>query len=386
MKRVELRIESLAAGGDGVARDPEGRVVFVPYAAPGDRVRVRIERERKRHAHGEIEELLEAGPDRVDARCAVHGRCGGCGWQHLSYAAQGTAKQRVVRDALERVGHFDAPPALEWFPSPHPYAYRGRARLHVSGEDVGFRARGSNELVPVSNCPVLEANLDAALGELARDAAGGALSEAEEWELSATADGVVTRTALPAVGGTPRRVAAGSETLRVSPGVFVQANPALLGVWIDWICAAAGGGDACLELYAGAGFLSLPLARNFARLACVELSAPACRDLAHNLREVGLDADVRRAAVMPDALGGWLARDRPDTVVLDPPRAGLGAKNAARLGDSGATRVVYAACDPAPWARDLAVLREAGFRLARCAAFDFFPQTAHVETAALLER
>ncbi|HSJ96864.1 MAG TPA: TRAM domain-containing protein, partial [Myxococcota bacterium] len=177
---VELTIESLAAGGDGVGRAPDGRVVFVPLAAPGDRVRVRLVEEKARFARGEIEALLVPGPERVEPRCPVFGICGGCAWQHLDYEAQVRAKRERLRDALARIAGLAELPPLAFTPSPAPYGYRGRARVRVERGGVGFRRRRSHALCAVTGCPLLAPPLDAALAALA----AAPPRPAGEWELA----------------------------------------------------------------------------------------------------------------------------------------------------------------------------------------------------------
>ncbi len=381
----ELRIDRLAAGGDGVGRDTEGRVIFVPQTAPGDRVRVALVEERERFARGVVVELLEPGGGRATPRCPVFGRCGGCDWQHLSYPVQCLAKRTIVGDALERIAKL-SPPPLRWYASPRIYGYRERARVASAGGLVGFRADGSRDVVAVSSCPVLEPEVDAALRELA-----GSNPPDGEWELAADLSGPIGAEPVEAGGapvgaGRTRSVRVGDDTLCLSTGVFAQANPALVGRWVAYIAESAGRDERVLELFAGVGTLSLALARRAARLVAVESGARTCEHLRENLARAGLHARVLQRAVDERSLASWLRRDRPGVVVLDPPRAGLGRRASARLAASSVRAVVYAACDPAPWARDLRVLCDAGFRLERVAAFDFFPQSAHVETVAVLRR
>ncbi|UCE87484.1 MAG: class I SAM-dependent RNA methyltransferase, partial [Deltaproteobacteria bacterium] len=158
---VELVVDALASGGDGVGRAPDGRVVFVPGTAPGDRVRVRLVETRRHFARGELVELLEPGPDRVEPGCAVFGSCGGCCWQHIRYAAQVAAKETIVRDALTRIGGLELPVGAPVFvPSPQAYGYRWRTRVQREGDRVGYLRRGSRELCAVSTCPILVPELD----------------------------------------------------------------------------------------------------------------------------------------------------------------------------------------------------------------------------------
>jgi len=379
---LELRIESLAAGGEGVARDPEGRVVFVPDTAPGDRVRVRLVQERRRFARGLVEALLEPGPQRTAPVCAVYGECGGCTWQHVAYPAQVEAKARILRDALERIGHVAAPSvAVE--PSPGPYGWRRRARVLAAGGRVGFRRRRSHALVATARCPVLVPELERGLAGLfasppARDG---------EWELLAGEGGSVRAASLAARGrGGAATVAVGDDRLRVSPGVFVQSHHELLPRLVDAVAEAAGAGGTAVELHAGAGFLTLALARRFRRVVAVESHPAAARDLVHNVRAAGLAEGVEGVEARVE---DWLADPerlprRPGAVVADPPRAGLPRGAPEALAAASPARIVLVSCEPATLARDVAAFAARGYTLRRVRGFDLFPQTPHVEAVAEL--
>jgi 23S rRNA (uracil1939-C5)-methyltransferase len=381
---LELDIDALAAGGDGVGRGPDGRVVFVPFTAPGDRVRVRLVEERARFARGELESLVEPGPGRVEPPCPVFGRCGGCAWQHLSVEAQLAARRDILRDALERVGRLGPLPDIDFVPSPAAYGYRGRARIRVEGGSVGFRRRRSHALCAVAGCPLLAPPLDAALARLVADPPAGS----GEWELVMGVDGTVRQSALPPPAGAPAvELEVAAQRLRVSPGVFVQANALLLDRLVSEVVEAAGSGDAFLELHAGAGTFTLGLARRFAGGVAIESSRAAASDLRHNLGAAGADhVRVVRAEASLRRLRGVLRDLRPDAVVLDPPRAGVGREVAGALARLAARRIVHLACDPATLARDLAVFRAGGWLVTRVTGFDLFPQTPHVEALAVLER
>lgn len=383
---IVLEIRSLAAGGEGVGRDAEGRVVFVPFAAPGDRLRVRLIQERPSFARATLVEILDPSPLRRDPPCPVFGRCGGCAWQHLDYAAQVSAKRDILRDALVRIGGLEPPQPLELRASPTPYRTRSRARLLARGGRLGFRRLHSRELCAVRHCPVLVPVLDAALEELSasRPADG-------EWEIASGDDGGLARQRLGcrlprgAVSGV--RISNGCDWLRVSTGSFFQAHAALRSALAAAVAEAAGSGDACLELFAGSGFFTLLLARRFRRVVAVESSPRALQDLRTNLSEAGRPGvEVRGEAVESALRDPSLRAGGLQVVVLDPPRAGLARGAAAALAGLGAQRIVYLSCDPATLARDLAGLSRSGYRLTHAEGFDLFPQTAHVETLAVLER
>jgi 23S rRNA (uracil1939-C5)-methyltransferase len=377
---VELRIDALAAGGDGVGRTAEGRVVFVPLTAPGDLVRARLTALHPRYAYAEIEEIVLPSPSRVAPPCSVFGECGGCSWQHMDYAAQCEAKRRIAEDALVRVGKLALPGPMTMRPSPQPYGYRARARVAVQAGRVGYRRRQSNALCAVETCPVLAPSADAVLRALVQ----GRPKRDGEWEIAAGAD--AARAHAVGADAPAFELAVGEDRLRVSAGVFFQANPALHGALVEAVVRAAGRGALALELHAGCGFFTLGLARAFERVIAVEADAAAAADLRHNLARAGL-ANVEVATErVESALAKRLAALRPDALVLDPPRTGLPRGAVERIRALAPARIAYLSCDPATLARDLAALVARGYALEGAEAFDLFPQTPHVEVLVGLRR
>ncbi|MGH0030983.1 MAG: class I SAM-dependent RNA methyltransferase [Myxococcota bacterium] len=372
---MELSIESLAAGGDGVAHAADGRVVFVPFTAPGDRVRVEIVETRPRFLRARVVELLAPGEARTDPVCPVFGSCGGCAWQHVSVEAQRRAKGRIVADALRRLGGLAFGDTIDVMPSPDAYGYRVRTRVLRQAGRTGYRRRRSHRLQAVSRCPVLVPALDAALHDLALrdDAPDG------EWELAAGVDTV--RCQPIGARGDALALCVGDDRLRVSPGAFFQSNGLLHEALAAAVVRAAGTGDSLVEAFAGVGFFTLPLSRAFGRVTAIESNAAAAADLRHNLAA----ADRGNVDVVPAPLErAWEALPPAGTWVLDPPRSGLPAGSAERLASRGARQVVYLSCDPATLARDLSRLCAQGYRLTEVSAFDLFPQTPHVEVLAIL--
>jgi 23S rRNA (uracil1939-C5)-methyltransferase len=377
--------------------------LFVPLTAPGDRVRVKVIDERRRFARGEVVEVLEPGAERVEPRCSAFGRCGGCSWQHLGYAAQIDAKRAILEDALRRIGGFEVESPIPFTASPEPYGYRQRARLLEQKGRIGFRGRRSHELCEVRECPVLLPALERELARLRDEGlpgrSGFPREGGDEWEISA-GDRAVRTVPLPAAPGDPAGAleqSIGEDRLRISPGVFVQANGLLVEALARAVCdaalpasGAAVGADGgrlpkVLELYAGAGTLTLALARRAGTLLAVEANGASAADLRRNLAAANLPHVEVRCAPAEAGLEAF-ADAPPDVVVLDPPRAGLEAQLAHALAKLGASRVAYLSCDPATLARDLAVLREQGYRLERAEGFDLFPQTAHVEGLCVMTR
>jgi 23S rRNA (uracil1939-C5)-methyltransferase len=333
-------------------------VVFVPFTAPGDRVRARVQESRPRFVRARVDALLEPGASRTEPVCPAFGSCGGCAWQHVEHRAQLAAKARIVADALERIaGLPPGPVRIE--ASPQAYGYRSRTRVLREGGRVGYRRRRSHD--------------------------GPAR---EEWEL-ALGDGAPRAALLSGDGpaaGAPIGLRVGEDRLDVSPGVFFQSNGLLHDALARAVGHAAGRGHHALELFAGAGFLTLGLARRFDRVTAVEADPIAARDLRHNLGAAQLSHVDVVAARLPEALERpSLAEARPDVAVLDPPRSGLPPGCADLLCELAPRRLVYLSCDPATLARDVRTFADHGYSLEAVEGFDLFPQTPHVEALAVLE-
>lgn len=375
---MDVVIESLAAGGDGVGRAPDGRVVFVPFTAPGDRVRLRVLESRPHFLRARVERLLAPGPARTDPVCPAFGSCGGCSWQHVRIEAQLTAKVAIVEEALRRIGGLSFDAGIEITPSPRDYGYRARTRVLRERGRTGYRRRRSNVLHPVSRCPVLCPELDVALHELS----GSEGAPDGEYELAVGVDGVRC-VELPAPSAAPHAIelAVGPDRLRVSDGVFFQANPSLHDALREAVLDAAGRGCMAVEVFAGAGFFTLGLSRAFEQVTAIESDAATAADLRHNLARAGRH-NVRVLAERVEAPGAL--PESAEVLLLDPPRTGLPPESVAPLVGLGAARIVYLSCDPATLARDCARLAAHGHVLRAVSAFDLFPQTPHVEVLALL--
>jgi 23S rRNA (uracil1939-C5)-methyltransferase len=416
--RVDLRVTSLAPGGDGVAHaDVEGerRAVFVAHAAPGDLVTVDVDLSR-RPARGRLVAVVEPGPERVASACPWSTRCGGCDWMHLSPAAQVCAHLDHVRAALPAAWR---EVSIDSHTAGPPLGYRSRARVHVRCErgrvDVGMHEAGTHEPVAVDACAVLAPAVETARRalaplfedcpghgdvQIARGADGlpvleirwgAALPPAffgrlERHVQSASIAGArVTEgdASRPAVVGDPTPWMAGADDrpLRLAPGGFAQAGEASNAALARHVAAiaAAARADKGVELFAGAGNLTVLLAPLVADLVTVESSRASCDAARANLAARSLRARV----VEGDAEAyAWSPATR--LVVLDPPRTGARAV-AERLAASRVAHVVYVACDPQTLGRDLALLADA-YEPRGIACFEMFPQTSHVETVVHLER
>jgi 23S rRNA (uracil1939-C5)-methyltransferase len=366
----------------------------VPRAAPGDRLRVRIVETGRNFARAVIEEILEPAPARRPPPCQYFGVCGGCHLQHLDYPAQLQAKAEFVRESLRRLG------GIEWRGEIQTRAaaelgYRARAEIKVQRElnghlRLGYFKAGTHEVCEVHDCPIL---LPAANRELQRLHAEPRLipRRATRVYLTVGDDEVIVTPATGENDKTPEIDALGTAHQRLAGfeyrfGVrsFFQSNRLLVEDLVRTVINERGG-QFVVDLYAGVGLFTLPLAQRFAQVCAVEGNRLAAQHGVENVRANGL-TNVRYEAVSVEA---WLKdkaaeAPRPDLVVLDPPRAGAGAVVIQRLAALAPPQLVYVSCDPATLARDVKLLSAFGYALNTVTVLDMFPQTFHVETVAEL--
>ncbi|HKU60870.1 MAG TPA: hypothetical protein VJQ44_06600 [Gemmatimonadales bacterium] len=402
-----VRILRIAAGGDGVGRLEDGRAVFVPRSAPGDLVEPIDLRSQRRFARARVGRVLEPGPDRIEPPCPhyVLDECGGCQLQHLAPAAQRQARRGIVGDALRRLARLDAAdPELE--PAARELEYRTKITLHADAGtgSIGLHRYGrADEVFELRRCLITVAELNrlwAVLAEHRRlfprrlqtlmlrldrrgechavfqGARGAAWSNAAALRDALAADGVEATIWWREEGGEPRSVAGGGDPFPAT--VFEQVHPAMgdrvRAFAVDALGRAAG--RLVWDLYAGIGETTAMLASAGARVQSVESDERAVAEAEAR------GPSARRLTGRVETVLGRLGA--PDLVVTNPPRAGMDPQVPAELERRRPERIVYISCDPATLARDLA--RLGSYRLGELRAFDLFPQTAHVETVAVLER
>jgi 23S rRNA (uracil1939-C5)-methyltransferase len=392
----EVTVEKLVYGGDGLGR-LDGRAVLAPFVLPGERVRLEALAEKPGLLRAALLEVLAAAPERVTPPCPYFTRCGGCHYQHAPYALQLEMKRAILEDQLRRIGKIE-PPAEIGVVSAEPWGYRNRVQLHVAGGALGYRQAQSHKLCPIEQCPIGSPAIGAAISVL-RGMLGDSrwprfiraielFTNETEMQLNVLeTDRPVARRffdwcaeRIPGlVTGALDYTAAGC-TWRVSYGSFFQVNRFLIDKLVETALAGAEGQSA-LDLYAGVGLFSLPLAQRFAAVTAVESGARAAGDLRFNSERAGLDVRVEQANAED-----WLEQlqSPPDFVLLDPPRAGIGKRLVERLAQLHPPHLAIVSCDPATLARDLAGLTGAGYRIERLTLVDLFPQTYHLETVAHL--
>ena len=409
---LELLIGAVATGGGCVARGPDGRVIFVRHALPGERVRARVTETSRSYLRADAVTIVEAAADRVDPPCphAGPGRCGGCDYQHIALGAQRRLKAARVEEQLARVAGLERQVVVEEVAGDaEGLGWRSRVRVAVGRDgQIGFRRHRSHQLEHVDHCPVATRAI-AATGALTASWPGaselevvtGASPGGGDQSLVVVAPHGRASPRIPAlpadVGLVLRRrvqhepgavhVAVRDHVFRVTAGVFWQvhvgAAEALLDAVLDVIAPRPD--EHVVDLYAGAGLFSVPLAAavgpNGSVLA-VERDQAACADARHNGASLpGLR--VQRAAVTAELVATQIGA--PQVIVLDPARQGAGPEVTRALAEHHAATarlLVYVACDPASFARDAGVLSGAGWRLDTLRAFDIFPMTEHVELVA----
>jgi len=426
---LQLTIEKLVYGGDGLARLPadengRGKAAFLPFVLPGEEVEAKLVEQKSGFARAQAEKILQPSPKRIDPNCPYFQTCGGCHYQHTRYEHQLEIKAAILRENLHRIAKLKLETELIVHPSP-PWNYRNRTRLKIRTQPefaVGYYKYNSHEFLPIDQCPISSPLINQAIQSLRRP--GTKIADVDEIELFANADdsqllaelycsanigeasarkmaeelhqslpqsaGVVAFRRATALAEPKAVASAGAPDLlyhtehaafRVSAGAFFQVNRHLIGE-LAKVVTAESAGQTSLDLYAGAGLFAVPLARSFAQVIAVESSQTSQSDLAYNC-----PANVKTVRTTVELyLKSVPAKLSPDLVVLDPPRSGLGESVVRGLASLRSPRITYVSCDPATLARDLGGLLKAGYRVEQAHMFDLFPQTFHLETVLRLAR
>lgn len=365
-----LEVTDLARAGAGVAKEADGRVIFIPFTAPGDRVRVKLKKEGKRYAEAELIEIIRPSEIRQTPPCPVFGKCGGCQWQHLPYPLQWKTKVQGVLQSLERVHVL--PPALgDFLPADQVWEYRNRVQIRGEGGQIGFFKSGTHELVTVDRCEIARPELNAVWKDLQEKA----LSHPEPFkvEIEVFPSGEVTQ----------------RWNERHSAQGFRQVHDAQNEKLKTWLAQALSRDRVLYDLYGGFGNLSLPLVTEMRQVHCVDLTVPENRTEAipknYSFHKASVPDWLRKAALPPKKFKPL--KVTAASAILDPPREGLGSDFlgiASALESLGVRELVAVGCDPDAWARDISQWVRRGWRFERMALLDLFPQTAHIESIGLL--
>ncbi|HXN21527.1 MAG TPA: class I SAM-dependent RNA methyltransferase [Candidatus Dormibacteraeota bacterium] len=427
MTTIDVRIEKLVYGGDGLAHH-EGQTVFVPFVLPGEEVAVQPMQRKKKFVRGRVERMLAPSPQRSIPPCPHFGVCGGCHYQHIPYAEQLRVKSDILRETLSRIGRIPWNGPIVKHPSP-PFGYRSRAQWAVrpaiaGGSDIGYFQAASSTLCPVTECSILSSRLADTLailrGALINGAIPVGISEIEASSDSAD-EKILLNVSFDKFPASPEELAqifrgllpfleslllldrsreqfeligpgyityrVGENSYRAGHLSFFQVNQSLMEELVRAVAGETRGAFA-LDLFAGVGLFTIPLARQFERVVAVEANLAATRDLKMNLEGNSVAAE----SVQTDA-SAYVKhlRHKPDFVVLDPPRAGLPPEAVARLLELRPAQIAYLSCDPSTLARDLSAFtgqraeQSAGtgsgiYEISEIHLFDLFPQTYHIES------
>ncbi len=380
-----VEIERLLPGGFGLAH-AEGLTLFVALAAPGDILSVKIERKRGSVGFASIVEVVKPSSMRVEPPCPYFGLCGGCDFQQLDYEAQLAAKLEIIRDCLHRIARIETPPDIVMVPSPSQWQYRSRAnwQFDPKSKRLGYFARGSHDVCDVEVCAVLRPELQQTLARLREQMRDGTLSK-KLTDIEAVAGDTDVSLASAATHFKTKEVSRriGRETYYFGAEAFFQINHELLELLLGEAVGAEEGKQA-IDLYSGVGLFTLPLARRFDQVTAVEANSRAVDYAQRNLDAAELDNVELANMSVAEWLKHWLGFERPDLLLLDPPRTGAESGVIEGILKVAPQKICYVSCDPATLARDLNKLLAGGYLLDSIVAFDMFPQTHHVETVVRL--
>lgn len=417
---MKLEIEKCIYGGAGLTH-AEGKAVFVPFTLPGELVEAHIVEDKKSFANAESDTVLQPSHQRAAPPCEYFGQCGGCQYQHATYAYQVDLKCNILREMLERARLAPFPEIVPVYAE--PLAYRNRVRLHIQHEPLAlcYKKRASHANLPVSRCPIAAPLIQRAIDIVWR-IDGSFLQEFSEIEFFTNETELLMslwahrhisnpssllkriceemRLDLPELSGAAifsvkdarspeKKLAewgaqsltynAGKYAYHVSIGSFFQVNRFLINELIQLVTADFSGALAW-DLYAGVGLFAQVLSQRFENVIAVEAVPSSSSDLRQNLSGK-LHRTVRSGTLE------FLRQQRgttPDLIVADPPRAGLGHTVVSMLTKVRPQTIVYVSCDPATLARDLCALVESGYHLRTIRMVDLFPQTFHLESVTLL--
>jgi 23S rRNA (uracil1939-C5)-methyltransferase len=425
---LDLTLTGFAYGGDALGRVPASsagqpdRVVFVPFGIPGERVRVQPVEERRGFARAQLLEILEPSPDRIAPRCKHFGICGGCHYQHMSYAAQLKAKTDILRDQFHRIGHVEDPPVHDAIPSPARWNYRNQVQFHLTADGrlgyisaaipLGSSSVAHQSVLPITECHLPEPAINALWPQLefepgvdiervsVRQGADEELmvvlesKEPDLPELDTDAGISVVHTfedhSVVMAGDEHLTMQVLGRDFRVSAPSFFQVNTQMAAKMVDHILtsipalqsAISNQQSTILDAYCGVGLFSAFLAPLCERLIGIEASPAACDNFAFNLDEFD------NVELYEDAAENVLPTldVQPDIVLLDPPRAGLEPAALSAIIRLQPQTIVYVSCDPSTLARDARRLLDGGYILRSSTPFDLFPQTYHIESISWFDR
>jgi 23S rRNA (uracil1939-C5)-methyltransferase len=402
-----VTIQSLVYGGSGMARLPDGRAVFVPFTLPGEKVQVVIREEKKGFVHADLLDILQPSPQRIAPRCKHFTTCGGCHYQHMGYEHQLENKKGILAEQLQRLGGIQHPVISQVIPSPQSWNYRNSLQFHLSPSgNLGFEHSRSNQTLAIDEChlplPAIEQAWPQLDFEFLPELERVELRQGDGEELllvlsstDPTPPEFETEMPLSAVHLSPQGhiILSGSDhlpmtilgkTFRVGAPSFFQVNnwmaEKMVSVLLEKVSFSKD--MLVLDAYCGVGLFSHFMAPLVGRCLGVESSPAACHDYTFNLDEfdnVSLYEGTTES-VLP------LLEEKPDLIILDPPRSGVGKPALDAILRMSPRQMVYFSCNPATLARDARLMLSAGYQFQETILLDMFPQTFHVETVILMSR
>ena len=424
MRKVQILIEAVAFRGYGVGR-VSGKVVFVPYTVTGDRAWIKIIEEKKKYSMGRLIQIVDPSPWRVNPPCPYFGTCGGCQWQHIDYRFHGELKETILRETLERIGKIRDLPPMDVTLSTKPYGYRVRVQLKVRGQTLGYYRERSHEIVDIDHCPIS----DPLVNQMIRQLRGEwtAITKMEGIEINVSRDeekgffilhplawnrdsedfarkffqnhpilkgiAIMARNGLKRLGNPTLNFMvslhpSGEKRMlgfRASALSFFQVNPEQNRRLIETVLefSEIRKNEILLDLYAGIGNFTLPLAPEASKVTGVEENRTAIEDARFNAQQNGIKNCDFVQGKAEEVLKNLTKR--PDEVILDPPRTGCKTILGQVVGMKP-KRIIYVSCEPTTFSRDIRLFAENGYSLQRLGLIDMFPQTYHMEVVGLLTR
>jgi tRNA/tmRNA/rRNA uracil-C5-methylase (TrmA/RlmC/RlmD family) len=387
-QEIELTIDTLTNLGTGLGR-VNGWVVMVPLTVPGEKVRARVWRNKANYSDADLIEVLEKSPDRIEPRCPLFGKCGGCQYQHMTYAAQLIWKRKHVEELMKRLAKIEVE-VEPTHPSPLEFGYRSKITPHYEPPRdggkmaIGFLGMNTRAVIDIPQCPIASDAINAALPaereKIQVTARSGTLKRGGTLLLRDTGHGVET------VMNETAETTVGSLKFRFPAGEFFQNNQHILADLLNYVIeqASAPGLENLVDAYCGAGSFALWGASKFARVAGVEISERAIALANENAKLNGITNctfQQGNAEAIFDKIDFDAAKS---ALIIDPPRAGCDHAFLEQLVKFGPARVVYVSCAPDTQARDLQFLAANGFKVERVQPFDLFPQTRHIESVATI--
>lgn len=407
MESFVLKLTDMANGGDALGRDEGGRVVFVPFAIAGEEVLVEIVEDKERYAHGRLQEVVSASPERVEPRCPHFGACGICHWAHIDYEAQLKYKRAIVRDQLARIGGLEDVTVRPTVANPEPYGYRTDISFSpTEGGGLGYWSPYRGEVIPIDTCYIMRErlldlyqDLDFSLPGLRRltlrlgdDEALLLALETEGVEAPELVTDFPVSVAMVLPDGSAANLVGDNYVVktvkerdfRVSAGSFFYPSPPVTAALVDTVLELADlrGSETVLEAYSGVGTLTAFLSPRAAELIAIEAAPDAVADAEVNLEHT--DNVVLYMGLVEDVLPQM--KLAIDLLVVDPPPDGLPREVVEQVVAIGPRRVVYVGSDVATMARDGRQLDRTGYRLEVVQPIDMEPQTSRVLTVSLWAR